>query len=150
MEINTTRHKIHTTPIAPSDKHAYLFIIVANACIFSERAFFVSDRNVTLAIVEALIVFFMHRVSLYNIKSVEQKFSTYLLAGDDMNNCLQCKHILLVLFLANQFSYMYCVLANQIFGYNGWSHSVTSQTIDFVDHSQVGEMVGFKYKQVLR
>jgi DNA recombination protein Rad52 len=28
-------------------------------------------------------------------------------------------------------------IANQIFGYNGWSHGVTQQTIDFVDHSQV-------------
>jgi recombination DNA repair RAD52 pathway protein len=28
-------------------------------------------------------------------------------------------------------------IANSIFGYNGWSHSVTQQTIDFVDHSQV-------------
>ena len=28
-------------------------------------------------------------------------------------------------------------LANEIFGYNGWSHSVSQQTIDFVDHSQV-------------
>ena len=30
-------------------------------------------------------------------------------------------------------------LANQIFGYNGWSHSVSGQTIDFVDHNQVSE-----------
>ena len=29
-------------------------------------------------------------------------------------------------------------LANQIFGYNGWSHSVTQQSIDFVDHLEVG------------
>ena len=29
-------------------------------------------------------------------------------------------------------------LANEIFGYNGWSHSVTQQTVDFVDHHQVG------------
>ena len=28
-------------------------------------------------------------------------------------------------------------LANEIFGYNGWSHSVTQQTIDFVDHHEV-------------
>ena len=28
-------------------------------------------------------------------------------------------------------------LANQIFGYNGWSHSVTQQTVDFVDHQEV-------------
>ena len=28
-------------------------------------------------------------------------------------------------------------LANEIFGYNGWSHSVTQQSIDFVDHHQV-------------
>ena len=28
-------------------------------------------------------------------------------------------------------------LANEIFGFNGWSHSVTQQTIDFVDHHQV-------------
>ena len=28
-------------------------------------------------------------------------------------------------------------LANEIFGFNGWSHSVTQQTIDFVDHNQV-------------
>lgn len=33
-------------------------------------------------------------------------------------------------------------LANQIFGYNGWSHSVTSQTIDFVDHNQGRFFVG--------
>ena len=26
-------------------------------------------------------------------------------------------------------------LANEIFGYNGWSHSVSQQTIDFVDHN---------------
>ena len=32
-------------------------------------------------------------------------------------------------------------LANEIFGYNGWSHSVTQQTIDFVDHSQVSRSV---------
>ncbi|XP_076037594.1 uncharacterized protein LOC143023023 isoform X3 [Oratosquilla oratoria] len=25
-------------------------------------------------------------------------------------------------------------LANEVFGFNGWSHSVTNQTIDFVDH----------------
>ncbi|CAL4062069.1 unnamed protein product, partial [Meganyctiphanes norvegica] len=25
-------------------------------------------------------------------------------------------------------------LANEIFGFNGWAHSVTNQTIDFVDH----------------
>ena len=29
-------------------------------------------------------------------------------------------------------------LANEIFGYNGWSHSVTQQSIDFVDHLEVG------------
>ena len=28
-------------------------------------------------------------------------------------------------------------LANDVFGYNGWSHLVTQQTIDFVDHHQV-------------
>ena len=28
-------------------------------------------------------------------------------------------------------------LANEIFGFNGWSHSVSQQTIDFVDHNQV-------------
>jgi len=33
-------------------------------------------------------------------------------------------------------------LANQIFGYNGWSHSVTNQTIDFVDHNQGRFFVG--------
>jgi len=33
-------------------------------------------------------------------------------------------------------------LANEIFGYNGWSHSVTQQTIDFVDHSQGKYFVG--------
>jgi len=33
-------------------------------------------------------------------------------------------------------------LANEIFGYNGWSHSVTQQTIDFVDHSQGKFFVG--------
>ncbi len=32
-------------------------------------------------------------------------------------------------------------IANQIFGYNGWSHGVTQQTIDFVDHSQVGQCI---------
>jgi len=26
-------------------------------------------------------------------------------------------------------------LANQIFGFNGWSHTVSNQTVDFVDHS---------------
>ena len=29
-------------------------------------------------------------------------------------------------------------LANEIFGFNGWSHSVTQQSIDFVDHHEVG------------
>lgn len=33
-------------------------------------------------------------------------------------------------------------LANEIFGYNGWSHSVTQQTIDFVDHHQGKFFVG--------
>jgi len=33
-------------------------------------------------------------------------------------------------------------LANEIFGYNGWSHSVTQQTIDFVDHSNGKFYVG--------
>jgi len=33
-------------------------------------------------------------------------------------------------------------LANEIFGYNGWSHSVSQQTIDFVDHSQGKFFVG--------
>ena len=28
-------------------------------------------------------------------------------------------------------------LANEIFGFNGWSHSVTQQSIDFVDHQEV-------------
>ena len=28
-------------------------------------------------------------------------------------------------------------LANEIFGFNGWSHSVTKQSIDFVDHHEV-------------
>ena len=28
-------------------------------------------------------------------------------------------------------------LANEVFGYNGWSHSVTQQSIDFVDHHEV-------------
>ena len=32
-------------------------------------------------------------------------------------------------------------LANEIFGYNGWSHSVTQQTIDFVDHHQVSSLL---------
>ena len=32
-------------------------------------------------------------------------------------------------------------LANEIFGYNGWSHSVTQQTIDFVDHNAVSYLV---------
>ena len=31
-------------------------------------------------------------------------------------------------------------LANEIFGYNGWSHSVSQKTIDFVDHSQVEKL----------
>jgi len=33
-------------------------------------------------------------------------------------------------------------LANEIFGYNGWSHSVTQQTIDFVDHNAGKFFVG--------
>jgi len=33
-------------------------------------------------------------------------------------------------------------LANNIFGFNGWSHSVTNQTIDFVDHHQGKFFVG--------
>jgi len=33
-------------------------------------------------------------------------------------------------------------LANQIFGYNGWSHSIISQTVDFVDHNQGRFYVG--------
>jgi len=33
-------------------------------------------------------------------------------------------------------------LANDIFGYNGWSHSIVSQTIDFVDHNQGRFYVG--------
>merc|ERR1719309_896583 len=33
-------------------------------------------------------------------------------------------------------------LANEIFGFNGWSHSVTQQTIDFVDHSRGKFYVG--------
>jgi len=33
-------------------------------------------------------------------------------------------------------------LANEIFGFNGWSHSVTQQTIDFVDHNQGKFYVG--------
>jgi len=33
-------------------------------------------------------------------------------------------------------------LANEIFGFNGWSHSVTQQTIDFVDHNQGRFYVG--------
>eukprot|EP00088_Acartia_fossae_P039457 TRINITY_DN4106_c0_g1_i13.p1 TRINITY_DN4106_c0_g1~~TRINITY_DN4106_c0_g1_i13.p1 ORF type:complete len:451 (-),score=112.91 TRINITY_DN4106_c0_g1_i13:825-2177(-) len=33
-------------------------------------------------------------------------------------------------------------LANQIFGYNGWSHSIISQNIDFVDHNQGRFYVG--------
>ena len=33
-------------------------------------------------------------------------------------------------------------LANEIFGFNGWSHSVSQQTIDFVDHSQGKFYVG--------
>ena len=32
-------------------------------------------------------------------------------------------------------------LANEIFGFNGWSHSVTQQTIDFVDHNQVEKSI---------
>ena len=39
-------------------------------------------------------------------------------------------------------------LANQIFGYNGWSHSVSGQTIDFVDHNQVREAAK-KYRSFL-
>ncbi|XP_068217710.1 uncharacterized protein [Palaemon carinicauda] len=33
-------------------------------------------------------------------------------------------------------------LANEIFGFNGWSHSVTNQTIDFVDHYNSRYYVG--------
>jgi DNA repair and recombination protein RAD52 len=33
-------------------------------------------------------------------------------------------------------------LANEVFGFNGWSHSVTNQTIDFVDHLQGKFFVG--------
>jgi DNA repair and recombination protein RAD52 len=33
-------------------------------------------------------------------------------------------------------------LANEIFGYNGWSHEVTRQTIDFIDHCQGKFFVG--------
>jgi len=33
-------------------------------------------------------------------------------------------------------------LANEIFGFNGWSHSVTNQTVDFVDHHQGKFFVG--------
>eukprot|EP00092_Neocalanus_flemingeri_P032306 GFUD01035124.1.p1 GENE.GFUD01035124.1~~GFUD01035124.1.p1 ORF type:complete len:400 (+),score=131.35 GFUD01035124.1:43-1242(+) len=33
-------------------------------------------------------------------------------------------------------------LANEIFGFNGWSHSVSQQTIDFVDHNQGKFYVG--------
>jgi len=33
-------------------------------------------------------------------------------------------------------------LANEIFGYNGWSHQVTHQTVDFVDHQQGRFYVG--------
>ena len=34
-------------------------------------------------------------------------------------------------------------LSNEIFGYNGWSHSVSQQTVDFVDHNQVGSEYEF-------
>ncbi|XP_066974450.1 uncharacterized protein [Macrobrachium rosenbergii] len=33
-------------------------------------------------------------------------------------------------------------LANEVFGFNGWSHSVTNQTIDFVDHYNSRYYVG--------
>lgn len=33
-------------------------------------------------------------------------------------------------------------LANEIFGYNGWSHQVTHQTVDFIDHQQGRFYVG--------
>ena len=33
-------------------------------------------------------------------------------------------------------------LANEVFGFNGWSHAVTNQTIDFVDHHQGKFFVG--------
>lgn len=33
-------------------------------------------------------------------------------------------------------------LANDIFGFNGWSHSVTSSTVDFIDHSNGRYFVG--------
>jgi len=33
-------------------------------------------------------------------------------------------------------------LANDIFGFNGWSHTVTNQTVDFVDHNQGRFFVG--------
>ncbi|KAK8381430.1 hypothetical protein O3P69_018483 [Scylla paramamosain] len=38
------------------------------------------------------------------------------------------------------------MLANEIFGFNGWSHSVTSQTIDFVDHYNGRYYVGVSSK----
>ncbi|KAB7495253.1 DNA repair protein RAD52-like protein, partial [Armadillidium nasatum] len=37
-------------------------------------------------------------------------------------------------------------LANEIFGFNGWSHSVTDQTIDFVDHYNGRYFVGVSAK----
>ncbi|KAK4329395.1 hypothetical protein Pmani_000250 [Petrolisthes manimaculis] len=37
-------------------------------------------------------------------------------------------------------------LANEIFGFNGWSHSVTNQTIDFVDHYNGRYYVGVSAK----
>jgi len=33
-------------------------------------------------------------------------------------------------------------MANEVFGYNGWSHSVTSQSIDFIDHTRGRYWVG--------
>ena len=33
-------------------------------------------------------------------------------------------------------------LANEVFGFNGWSHSVTNQQVDFVDHHQQKFYVG--------
>lgn len=37
-------------------------------------------------------------------------------------------------------------LANEIFGFNGWSHSITNQTIDFVDHYNGRYYVGVSAK----
>ena len=39
-------------------------------------------------------------------------------------------------------------IANGIFGFNGWSHSVTSTSVDFIDHFNVRQNFLMKSKQV--